>query len=229
VAAAAFAVFNPAAVVPAVTFGWTLTDAVTIAEARTRGATGQLRRVLGDHPAGLDRVIELLTRAIEPLEPSGRPLFAGLVALGLPGEPLADAWRLADLLREYRGDAHTAAWVSAGLDAVEIGLLTELWWGLPMRSYTRSRAWSSEQLGEAVDRLREDKLLDGDGFSAAGELLRADIELATDRQMRPAVTSLGDDAPELFGLLEPWAEAIRAAGGYLPAGPGDLARAAGRS
>src|SRR5947207_5972913 len=37
VIAAAFGVFNPAAVVPAVTHGWTLTDAATICEARTAG------------------------------------------------------------------------------------------------------------------------------------------------------------------------------------------------
>src|SRR6202140_1462517 len=35
--AAAFGVFNPAAVVPAVAYGWTLTDAATIGDARTAG------------------------------------------------------------------------------------------------------------------------------------------------------------------------------------------------
>src|SRR5438132_5324497 len=39
--ASAFAVFNPAALVPAVSFGWTLTDAATICAARTAGATDQ--------------------------------------------------------------------------------------------------------------------------------------------------------------------------------------------
>src|SRR5580692_725557 len=37
VVAAAFGVFNPAAVVPAVTHGWSLTDAATINAARTSG------------------------------------------------------------------------------------------------------------------------------------------------------------------------------------------------
>src|ERR1017187_5336461 len=41
VVAAAFAVFNPQTVVRAVTFGWCLTDAVTICKARTEGATAQ--------------------------------------------------------------------------------------------------------------------------------------------------------------------------------------------
>src|SRR4051812_27460030 len=46
VVAAAFGVFNPAVVAPAVQFGWTLTDAPTIEQARTDGAVGQLRRIL---------------------------------------------------------------------------------------------------------------------------------------------------------------------------------------
>ena len=138
-AAAAFAVFNPAFVVPAVTHGWTLTDAATIGAARTDGATDQLTRILGEAPDGLGPVTTLLTRANEPLRPEGRPLYAGLVGAGLPGTPVGDAWRLADRLREYRGDAHTAAWTSAGFDAAEIGLVTEHYWGLPPRSYVRSR------------------------------------------------------------------------------------------
>jgi hypothetical protein len=229
VVAAAFAVFNPAVVVPAVDYGWSLTDADTIASARTAGAVAQLERIIGDHADGVDRATALLRRTVEPLSVAGHPLFAGLVGLGLPGQPLADLWRVADQLREYRGDSHTAAWVSAGLDAVEIGLLTELWWGLPLRTYIRSRAWSAEQLDQALERLRARQLVDDAGFTPAGAALRAGIEDATDRQMRPAVEALGDDAAELFDLLEPWASAIKTAGGYFANGPGDLARAAGRS
>ena len=50
--AAAFGVFNVEVVVPAVTFGWTLTDAPTIAAARLDGAVGQLERILGPSPDG---------------------------------------------------------------------------------------------------------------------------------------------------------------------------------
>ncbi len=149
VVAAAFAVFNPQAVVPSVTFGWTKCDAPTICAARTEGAVGQLVRVLGEQPEGLSRATELLERAVGPLRPEGRPLFAGLRNLGVPGDPVGDMWRLADMLREYRGDSHTASWISAGLNATEIGLLSELYWGLPTRSYVRTRAWSAEQLDTA--------------------------------------------------------------------------------
>ncbi|MGH9112667.1 MAG: SCO6745 family protein [Acidimicrobiales bacterium] len=216
--AAAFAVFNPAVVVPAVAAGWALTDADTIAAARTRGATAQLVRVLGEAPTGIERAIELLSRATDRLRPEGRPLFAGLLALGLPGDPVGDTWRLADQLREYRGDSHTAAWISAGFDATEIGLLSELYWGLPTRTYIRTRAWSSHDLDAAEQRLRDRGMLGGDGFSDAGRAAREAVERATDRQCRPVVEALGDDLDELVGIVGPWSSAIRNAGGYLPRG-----------
>lgn len=223
VVAAAFAVFNPAVVVPAVSHGWTLTDADSIGSARTRGAVGQLSRILGEEPEGLHRAQELLARATDPLRPEGRPLYAGVRALGLPGDPLGDVWRLADMLREYRGDAHTAAWTSAGVDGTEIGLLTELFWGLSMGSYIRTRAWSEHELEAAKDRLRGRGLIEGDDFTKAGRASREQIELVTDMGCRLAIEALGDDVDELIGILKPWGAAIRDAGGYLPAGPHDLA------
>ena len=161
-------------------------------------------------------------RATEPLRPEGRPLYSGLRSLGLPGTPLADVWRSADMLREYRGDAHTAAWTSAEFDATEIGLLTELYWGLPMGSYIRTRAWSDDQLDAAKERLRSGGLLDGDAFTDRGREVREQVEVVTDQQCRPAIERLADDLEELVGILQPWGAAIREAGGYLPGGPHEL-------
>jgi hypothetical protein len=225
VVAAAFAVFNPEAVVPAVEFGWSKVDAVTICAARTGGAVGQLARILGSEPPGVGRATELLANAVAPLRPEGKPLFAGLRSLGLPGDPMGDMWRLADMLREYRGDAHTAVWTSAGLDATEVGLLTELYWGLPMRTYVRTRAWSAEQLDKAERRLSDRGLVAGGALTEAGRTLRESVEVATDAQCEPALIGLGDDFDELIGMLVPWGQAIRDAGGYPPQGPHDLAAA----
>lgn len=227
VVAAAFAVFNPAAVIPSVAFGWTLTDAPTICAARDRGAIGQLRRILGDEPDGLARASELLQRAVDPLRPEGRPLFSGLRSLGLPDDPIGVMWRLTDLLREYRGDSHTAAWISAGFDATEIGLLSELYWGLPMRSYSRTRAWSNADFDAAEARLAAGGLVAGGGLTDAGRAAREAIEVATDRQMAGALGALGDDLDALVAILTPWGRAIRAAHGYPASGPHDLAEAAG--
>jgi hypothetical protein len=230
VVAAAFGVFNPDAVVPSVQFGWSLVDAPTICDARTRGAVAQLERVLGPSPDGLARATALLETAADPLRPEGKPLYAGLLSLGLPGEPLADAWRLADMLREYRGDAHIAAWTSAGLDATEIGLLTEPYWGIPLRTYVRTRAWSDEQLDAAEGRLVERGLLADGALTEDGRALREAIEAATDAQCTPILDALGDDGlDELIGLLAPWGDAIRDAAGYPAQGPHELASLSARS
>ena len=153
------------------------------------------------------------------MRPEGRALFAGLGALGVPDDPLTALWRRGDMLREYRGDSHIAAWVSAGLDATEIGLLTELYWGLPLRTYARTRAWTDEQFDAATERLESKGLIAGDAFTAAGRELRERIEVETDVQARPAIDALGDDVDELFAILAPWGEAIREAKGYPAAGP----------
>jgi hypothetical protein len=216
VVAAAFGVFNPDTVIPAVTHGWTLTDAVTIREARERGAVAQLRRILGDTKAQYGRAADLILRAMEPLRLEGKPLFAGRRSLPLPEEPLHRMWRAADTLREYRGDSHILAWVGAGLDPVEVGLLGDVFWGLPLGAHTGGRGWTPEQLAEGAERLRSRGLLNADDLlTPAGFDLRAGIEADTDRHVAPALAVLGDDLAELVALLNPWGEQIKAAGGYL--------------
>jgi hypothetical protein len=223
VVAAAFGVFNPEVVVPAVAHGWTLTDAATICAARTAAGTAQLVRVLGAEPAGVEQARSLLLRAVEPLRPEGKPLFAGLRALGLPGDPVGDAWRLADQLREFRGDAHIAAWTAAGFDATEIGLLTEAYWGLPLRTYVRTRAWRPAQLDAAEERLVARGLLADGALTERGRDEREQVEAATDGMCAPIVTALGDDLTTLLDILRPWGRAIRDAAGYPRSGPHDLA------
>ena len=215
VIAAAFAVFNPAVVVPAVERGWTLTDAPTIRAARERGAVAQLRRILGDEPDGVRRATDLLVRALEPLRLEGRPLFAGQCAAELPDEPLARLWRAGDALREYRGDSHVITWVGAGLDPVEIGMLSDLYWGSPLRWHSGGRGWSDHEMDEALERLRSRGLIEGDEITAAGFELRDDIERRTDEHVRPTVAALGDELDELVAILMPWGEMVRSSGGYL--------------
>jgi hypothetical protein len=224
VIAAAFGVFNPEIVVPLVDIAWTRTDAATIREARATGAVDQLRRILGDAPDGVERVADLLAAASAPLPIAGRPLAAGIRSLPIPTDPLAAVWHHGDFLREYRGDSHNAAWVSEGLTATQIGLLTEMYWGLGMRTYSRSRGWSEAQFDAAEADLRARGLLDGDVFSDAGRALRESIEVATDNQMTPALDALGDDVFELFEIMEPWGAAVRGGLGYLSDGPHDLAK-----
>lgn len=229
VVAAAFAVFNPAIVVPAVSFGWSLTDAGTIRAARDQGAIAQLDRILGTEPAGIRRSIDLMRRAIDVLRPEGRPLYAGLRSLAIPDSGLGEMWRLGDMLREFRGDSHTAAWVGAGFTACEIGVVSELYWGLAAKSYSRTRGWTEQDYDIAIDSLVGRGVMTPTGdLTPEGREVREDIERETDDQMLPVLKALGDEMTELIDILRPWGSAIRAQRGYPAAGPHDLADAANR-
>ena len=116
--------------------------------------------------------------------------------------------------------------MSAGLDATEIGLLTELFWGLPLRTYSRTRAWTTEQFDAATERLESRGLVADGAFTPAGRELREDIEVHTDAQMSPTLDALGDDITELCDRLAPWGEAIRAGQGL--SGVGSARPGAGR-
>jgi hypothetical protein len=222
VVASAFGVFKPAVVVPGVRFGWTRTDASTIFAARRTGAVAQLERVCGPATADVTRVAAALERAVEPLAEPGRPLFSGLRA---QWDDPADAWtrlfHLGDMLREYRGDAHVCAWTATDLDAIEIGLLTELYMGLPLRTYIRTRGWDDSELDGAQSRLVERGWIDGDGLTETGRREREEIERATDRAMTPALGALDGDVDDVIATLRPWGDQMRAAGGYI-GGPVDL-------
>jgi hypothetical protein len=222
VVVAAFGVFNPAIVLPAMEKARQVT-VDDILDARQRGAVEGLTRILGGVPDGVDRATELLRRAADACTCEGHAIYAGLRSLGFPGEPMGDFWRAADLVREHRGDSHIIAWTSHDVDAVEVTLLTELWWRLPLKSYVGTRGWTPEEIDAGIDGLIERGLIEGEGFTTKGEELRASIEEATDRQERRVVEALGDDADELLDLLEPWSKAVVASGGY-PSDPSSLTR-----
>jgi hypothetical protein len=227
VVAAAFAVFNPAIVIPAVAEGWSKTDSATVLQARLDGQRAALERMLGDTAdvEKMARATELMVRAADAAPLAGRPLFGGLRALGLPGDPLGDLWRAADVLREHRGDSHVLAWTAMHVSPVEITLLTELWWHQQVGGYVRTRGWSADEISAGIDSLRERGFIDGEpaAFTPAGEQLRAVIEEMTDAGETEVVAALGDDAEELLELLAPWTNAVLAAKGY-PRDPAVIGR-----
>jgi hypothetical protein len=219
VVAAAFGVFNPAAVVPAVAAAWQIASAADVVAARSAGAVAQLTRILGADPEGLPTAIALLGRAVAPLSLAGRPMFAGVTAQRPPDEPIGRMWHLGDQLREYRGDAHVAAFAASGFDGCQFQVLTERCAGMPPRTYTLTRAWDADQLDDAEHRLTSLGLLDGGTVTEAGRAAREAVEVETDVQCLPMIEALGADVVELVGILQPWGDAIRAADGYYPSSP----------
>jgi hypothetical protein len=209
---AAFGVFNPEIVLPAVEAGWAKTDPPTILEAREKGATAGLERILGE--ADVTRPVEILRRTMESVDYAGRALFAGLRSLDFPEHPLAQLWRACDYVRERRGDGHIAAWVSAGCPMIEISVLTELAWGLQVGQYSPTRGWSKEEVAAAAASLEAKGFLRDGALTAEGKAYRRSIENATDTGETTVVEALGDDADELFALLQPLQESVLEARGY---------------
>lgn len=211
-----FAAFKPAVVERAVTGGWQKAEPQALLDARLAGARDQFVRMVGEPSAAMVAAADVLLELTEGVDMSGRPLFAGLAGLPVPGadDPAGRLWRAADRVREHRGDGHIAAWISR-VDATEITVLTERWWGIEPGSYVWTRGWDGDDVAAARARLTERGLLDGEGdLTDAGRDLREQIEAATDRAERDLVHRLGDRADELFSTLAPWSRALVGEGGY---------------
>jgi helix-turn-helix protein len=222
VVAAAFAVFEPGFVRGLYETARTGLSRTDLLLTRDKATIISLRGLLGG--ADVAPVAAVLRRGLDAAEAVGRPLFAGLADRPWPGDPYGQLWRACDLLREHRGDSHVAACVAAGLDAVEMNILTELWLEMPLFSYTASRAWSPDAMQAAADRLRARGLLDGDALSAAGRNVREAIEARTDRAQQPILQAIGADLDGVVQQLNQWS-AVLVDGGAFP--PDPLKRAAG--
>jgi hypothetical protein len=215
VVVATFYNFNPDLVHRAIPSSWSVAAPSDIYAARLEATELSLRRVLGDDAlasAEMEEAAGLARRAAEVAvtRPEGRPLFAAYAGLDWPTDPHLVLWHAQTLLREFRGDAHLAALVLAGLDGCE-ALVTHAASGdVPAAVLQSSRAWPDDQWAAAVDRLQGRGLVDADGsFTDAGRALRQTIEVRTDEASVVAYEVLGDEGcSRLRGLARPWSKAI---------------------
>ena len=222
VVTAAFGVFSPTIVVPAIEAGWAATEPEPLLQARYDGAVASLRRLLGEPDAGrVSRAVELLQRGLEVAEGAGHPLFSGLKGLPWPDEPLGALWRCCDMVREHRGDSHIAVWTRAMLKPIEIQLMSELQLGIPLKTYSLTRGWSVEEMDAAIEEMRRRGWVEGDAFTPEGREFREQIESDTDDMETTIVEAIRPDFDELIEILSPLAAAIvkvGIAGGGYPGG-----------
>jgi hypothetical protein len=146
---------------------------------------------------------------------AGRPLFAAHAALPWPDEPHLALWHAITLLREFRGDAHVAALLTAGLDGLDAIVIHAASGGVPPAFLKLTRGWSDAQWEDAVALHRETGWLapdDVDGnpvLSAEGTMLREEIEVASDRGSAAPWAVIGEDGcAELRRLVRPWSRTL---------------------
>jgi hypothetical protein len=222
VAAAAFAWFEPTFIAAQYAEGRRLVSRETLLAVRTENAIAGLAEILDGE--NVSPVVDVLRRGLGAADAAGRPMFAGLCDQPWPAEPVGQLWRACDLLREYRGDSHIAAAVSAGVTPVQMNVLTELWIGMPLLSYTATRGWSEHQMEEALAGLTGRGWLAGDELTEAGRRARHEIEDRTDAAEQSVVAALGSGLDEAAAALNHWGQRCIDAGAFPP---DPLKRAAG--
>jgi len=138
-------------------------------------------RVLGGREQEVAALAEALAPVAAAQPTAGRPLAAAWASVPVTGVPALDLWLATCVIRESRGDGHVALLVSEGVGPLESHLVTH--GNRPeARPMVRAmRGWTEQEIDDAVARLRERGLLDGDGLRTdAARVLRARIERRTD-------------------------------------------------
>ena len=194
---------------------WRTTTPEAAIAARQAGCVKALRRVLGDHidsPAFV-RAADLLTQAATSAPVQGRPMYAALRALPIPGDAVARLFHAASLLREHRGDGHIAALMVEGIGGLEAHVLFALHMDMPAERFGRIHHLPAGQLAEVIDGLRDRGLIGEDGWlSDVGRTVKERIEARTDDlALEPYESLEPDELDELMAALAPLATLLVAA------------------
>jgi hypothetical protein len=213
---ATFYNFRPELVRASIPAAWERATPEQIIAARLQAADGALRRYLAD-ALGTPELAEAATLARRAAETAcahveGRPLFAGHASLPWPDEDHLVLWHAQTLLREYRGDGHIAALVTAGLSGLEAAITHVATGEVPGAVLVSTRAWPADEWDAGVDALRARGILEPGGevvLTEAGQRQRQWIEDATDASAVAAYVPLGDDGcARLRALARPWSRAV---------------------
>ncbi|WP_433800921.1 SCO6745 family protein [Actinomycetospora sp. CA-084318] len=186
--------------------------------AKLAGATRCLHRVFGEPARDVEEVVTVLRGGLDRAPVLGKALFAGHAAMAWPGDAWARLWHATNLLREYRGDAHLAALVSHGISALESNLLTEARVGMAGRDYTRTRAWSEEDIEAATADLLDRLLITRDGdrirLTERGAALRDDVEDATEAALDPVIEGMEHGLDLVVERCLRWSRELRDGGAF---------------
>lgn len=180
---ATFYNFHPRMVERAIPDAWRFSSPERVLQARLQVADLTLRRLLEEQTTSAEvaEAAELARQATTACSVVGRPLFAGHNALPWPSESHLALWHAATLLREFRGDGHIAALLTAGLDGCEAHITLVGTERISRETIQPYRGWNDEEWEAAQQRLQQRGLLDEHARpTEAGKALRQDIEDRTD-------------------------------------------------
>ena len=228
VATACFFGFHPRMLHRALPDAWSYITPQDVSAARLAAADAALLRLLGKsilRAPEMEEAASLARRAAEACTYEGRPLAAAYAALEWPTSPHLVLWQAATLLREHRGDGHSAALLAAGLDGCEANLTLVATGVTPRDSLQPHRGWSDDEWEAARHRLQQRGWLDrAGGLTPLGAEARTEIERRTDFLAAVPWQRLGPvDTARLRQLAGRWSERIARRGGIPFPNPMGLA------
>ena len=218
VVTAIFYNFAPTRVAKALPAAWQIAGPEEALRVRQDTAVAVLRRYGLDADENVSTAAELLGKAAKSASLCGRPLFAANSALPWPEDPLAALWHAATLLREHRGDTHTAVLSAAGVTGRECNVLHAASGAIPRDYIAGTRDYDDEEWASREQSLAARGLLNDDGsLTEAGQKLKEHVESTTDVLALSVFDALSDDEVEtLFQALTPITRVV-VAGGDVPA------------
>jgi hypothetical protein len=214
VVTAIFYNFAPTRIAKSLPAAWEIAGPDKALRVRLDTAVAVLRRYGLKDDDNVTTAAELAGKVARSAPVCGRPLFAANRALPWPDEPLAALWQATTLLREHRGDAHTAVLSAAGVTGRESNVLHAASGAIPRDYIARTRDYDDEEWQSCEQQLAARGLLDDDGtLTAAGQELKEHIESSTDALSVSVLDVLSDDEVEtLFQVLTPITRVVVEAG-----------------
>ncbi len=182
VVTAIFYNFAPSRVAKALPAAWEVAGPDQALRVRLDTAVAVLRRYGLDADENVVTAAELAGKVARGAPVCGRPLFAANRALPWPDEPLAALWQATTLLREHRGDTHTAVLSAAGVTGRESNVLHAASGAIGRDYIARTRDYDDEEWQLCERQLAARGLLTDDGtLTAAGQDVKEHIE-SSDRR-----------------------------------------------
>jgi hypothetical protein len=194
----------------AIPLAWSIASPERIVAARFEAVDGTLRRLLPQQiqSAGVPEAADLVREALVSCSMAGRTMFAAHAALPWPSEPHLALWHGLNLLREYRGDGHTSAVMTARLNPCQATLMLIASAGED-RAGRRAR-WSDDVWNQAVVSLQERGwLTDAGQPTSEGLAARAHVEDETDAlSLEPWLHLGAERTHRLWTLLQDFLRGI---------------------
>jgi predicted transcriptional regulator len=162
--------------------------------------------------------IDLLLEISRSLPCEGRPLFASLRGPDWETSPHLKIFGAVTLLREHRGDTHSAALASQNISGAQSNILQIANRAVSFEVISPNRGWSDQSWTEAMQDLKDRGIITNEStnqqpeLTQKGQQIKNSIENLTDESSNPWSKISAQKLHDLIELLTPISDAVKESG-----------------